>query len=696
MENIIEILLSDTSKPIQVNIDQIINQIPEAVIITDINGTPVQWNQQAIDFLGSIPDRLTTSEWSGKLGLYTADGQSLYPVEYFPLWHALKGETVKGVEVFHTHGNHSGDRWLFITARPITQDNEEISGAILYIADIDEWKRIEIAHEQEKKLAQGAYVFQQQITEIGNDPLKILNKVASFAANNIGDGCIAALLNLSADRLKVITFEHHDPTAHELLYNAIISQEYILQDTIERVVRSGENILVPEMDQERIKKVVRPDQMDYFDQVGIQSLLVVPIKGRNRILGTLSLVRDRGGKPYTEKDQAYLLDIAFRTGLAVDNNYLINLVQVESSERHHAQAALEQSEIRFQSIFTSTTLGIKLLDLEGKVMETNPAFEQMLGYSHNELLGKPISTFWHPSDKKYLDQIITKAKNSQIHSEKLEHRLIAKDGSVVWVSVTFTRINTSEQNKSAGFIVAIAENITQHKEIDAEISRMKSKLQGHVELERLRLAQELHDGPVQEIYSSVFKLENWLKSANPPDQEKVIALKQDLINVVQELRATAKDLRPPALADFGLERAMRSYTEEFTENHPELTIRLNLAHDAQMLPEDIRLILFRIYQHSLMNILRHAQATDVYVRFIFDAEEAQLEIADNGVGFVVPANWVDLVRQGHYGLAGAVERVSLLDGSFAVDSTPGQGTVVRVVLPIPYNVEMDENEDAED
>ena len=86
----------------------------------------------------------------------------------------------------------------------------------------------------------------------------------------------------------------------------------------------------------------------------------------------------------------------------------------------------------------------------------------------------------------------------------------------------------------------------------------------------------------------------------------------------------------------------------------------------------MRLALFRVFQQSLTNVLRHAEATEVQVRFSFDAEEAHLEISDNGKGFEVPANWIEFVRQGHYGLAGAAERVSALGGTLTVESRTGE------------------------
>jgi signal transduction histidine kinase len=88
-----------------------------------------------------------------------------------------------------------------------------------------------------------------------------------------------------------------------------------------------------------------------------------------------------------------------------------------------------------------------------------------------------------------------------------------------------------------------------------------------------------------------------------------------------------------------------------------------------------------------MNVLRHAEATEVKVRFSFDAEEARLEVSDNGKGFEVPSNWIEFVRQGHYGLAGAAERINSLGGTLQVESQPGKSTIVRVVIPSKESME---------
>jgi PAS domain S-box-containing protein len=199
------------------------------------------------------------------------------------------------------------------------------------------------------------------------------------------------------------------------------------------------------------------------------------------------------------------MDVAYRTGLAIDNN-LGQTLRIESSVRR-IEKALELSEVRFQSIFTSTALGIKLLDLEGNILETNPAFQNILGYTTEELRGKPIVDFWHPEDAKLLIQLLDKLTNDRVQSFQMEHRLLTKGGSIVWFNVSFSGIKKSEQDESLAFIVAIAENITKRKRMESEMTEMKSRLHSHVEMERLQLAQELHDGPLQDLYEAIYKIE---------------------------------------------------------------------------------------------------------------------------------------------------------------------------------------------
>ena len=118
-------------------------------------------------------------------------------------------------------------------------------------------------------------------------------------------------------------------------------------------------------------------------------------------------------------------------------------------------------------------------------------------------------------------------------------------------------------------------------------------------------------------------------------------------------------------------------------------IRLELeeTHEGTLLPEEVSLALFRIYQETLTNFTKHARATKGTVRLISTPGQVILEMEDNGVGFSLPKDWLELARRGHLGLVGMRERAEAIGGRLQVDSQPGQGSRIQVVVPIQNRVE---------
>ncbi len=216
----------------------------------------------------------------------------------------------------------------------------------------------------------------------------------------------------------------------------------------------------------------------------------------------------------------------------------------------------------------------------------------------------------------------------------------------------------------------------------AELYEVRQRQMERVEAERLELAQEIHDGPMQELYAMVFQLQEMLDDNNElGSRDTVKNALANLEKVIGELRLTAYNLRPPALASFGLQKAIQSHVGQFRQSHPTLDIQLDLQPDRQTLSEDLRLALFRNYQMAMTNIARHAFASKVIIRFHFNEEKVVLEIQDNGKGFDDSQSWLDLAREGHLGLVGASERAEAAGGRLEVHSTSGMGTLVRTVLP---------------
>ena len=221
------------------------------------------------------------------------------------------------------------------------------------------------------------------------------------------------------------------------------------------------------------------------------------------------------------------------------------------------------------------------------------------------------------------------------------------------------------------------------KQIEAELIELRQRLMHGREMERLKLAQDLHDGPLQEIIGISFQLkemETMLQDAAACEQLE--GTQDALLDVSKSIRTICSELRPSTLMPFGLEKAILSHSEEFQRIHPEIAIELDLQRDRQVLDEQIRIALFRIYQESLNNVMRHSKADKVTVHFWFDENSACLEVKDNGKGFRPPDHWIELARKGHLGLVGSIERAREVGGRLEVTSGEGKGTFIRATIPV--------------
>ena len=181
------------------------------------------------------------------------------------------------------------------------------------------------------------------------------------------------------------------------------------------------------------------------------------------------------------------------------------------------------------------------------------------------------------------------------------------------------------------------------------------------------------------------KLELFLRLSGADSDHGTLNEAQALIDqTAEDLRHICGELRPPTIGPFGLEKAIRSHVRTFERNHPELEVTTDMTPDAQELPEQMRLSLFRIYQGTLSNVVRHAQARHVWIKLALEAEHVTLSIKDDGCGFIVPKSWLQLARQQHYGLLGISEWAEATGGTLTVQSAPGQGTLVQVSIPRPH------------
>jgi signal transduction histidine kinase len=215
--------------------------------------------------------------------------------------------------------------------------------------------------------------------------------------------------------------------------------------------------------------------------------------------------------------------------------------------------------------------------------------------------------------------------------------------------------------------------------LQAERKRVMQTVLRATEQERLRLAADLHDGPVQELTAlrySLTRARTRVQRGQHEEAESLLAgLEVDLSTGIGGLRRLMSELRPAVLDEQGLEAALRSQARAF-EAANGVACDIQSVLEARLAPE-LETVLYRVTQESLTNIGKHARASRVSVSLASEQDGVRLRIHDDGVGFD-PLAARELVGEGHFGLAGMRERVEMVGGRMVVDSIPGEGTTVDV------------------
>jgi len=415
--------------------------------------------------------------------------------------------------------------------------------------------------------------------------------------------------------------------------------------------------------------VLAEEKFDFQSQV--KAILTTKAADPNLHFGEWEFqMTPAGGEPITAAITAVILHEQ------PDSQLHIRWLVRDVTSRKQTEAELGKNVARFRALFEESSLGIRLLDLQGNTITSNEAMQEILGYSEDELRQIPFTGLTDPLDLERDEGYFRSVLSGEIDRYTIEKRCARKDGEMAWVHQVVFRVRDAANAPS--FIVAMTENISERKQMENELAEIRRLLIDSPEAERLMLSQELHDGPMQDLYGVFYNIKILEGKLTGADEEILSGCANTISQVINLLRGFAGQLRPPTLKSFGLKRTICSHAEQFQQDHPEITISLDLTPDKLNLPERVSLALFRIYQQSLANTLRHAQATRIDIRLITNDQHLQLEIKDNGKGFVVPSRLVDLIRNGHLGLVGASERAEVIGGTLTVDSKPGNGTRILV------------------
>lgn len=342
--------------------------------------------------------------------------------------------------------------------------------------------------------------------------------------------------------------------------------------------------------------------------------------------------------------------------------------------------AVEQSaRDRYRDLFEANAAPILLLDANGVVQEANDAARRLL-----DALGP-------------LEPPRARPLRGAIVARPLEELLgmgaaALLEGKVVLIGApeTGTRLRAvpSRLRSRRGEVQmqVVIENLTEEMRREQEAATYARHVLSAQEDERRRVAQELHDGPVQRLVHLCRRLDfvEEVEEVSGPVRAELAGARELTEVIVTELREILRGLRPPALEHLGLVPTLTRLLDE-VGSRAGLNVNLIVAGEPRRLDADLELTAFRIGQEALSNVERHAKAHSVHLRLSFGADTLRLEVRDDGIGFVpdlLAGEW----HAAHLGLRGMAERAQLVGGTLLVTAAPGRGTVVEATLSVRERV----------
>lgn len=360
---------------------------------------------------------------------------------------------------------------------------------------------------------------------------------------------------------------------------------------------------------------------------------------------------------------------------------------INVTERRAAEAALRDSETRFRTIFAVAAIGIVVGDLDRRILQANPAYEHMLGYTEAELRELTFPAATHPDDAEVDRARFTELVAGKRESYQIEKRYRRKDGGEVWGRLLMSLVRDAEGQPQ--YTIGMVEDITARRRAEEERDSVRRRLAQVREEERLALARELHDEAIQELLGIRLALQLGRRAigAGVTNAETTALMDEGahtLGEVVERLRRIVSGLRSAGLEELGLIAALEGYAAHIRrkEAGTGLAIDLDLDTTGAVLPPVVARVLFRAAQEGLRNVRRHAGASRAAATLRLDVSGVTLRVEDDGRGFTPPIDICKLSQSGHFGLVGLAEQLADLGGTLTVVSQPGAGTIVTASVPI--------------
>jgi PAS domain S-box-containing protein len=372
------------------------------------------------------------------------------------------------------------------------------------------------------------------------------------------------------------------------------------------------------------------------------------------------------------------LVVASRWALQRDKNQQLSRVLAISSNitgRKLAEAALRESENAFTTLANLVPQLVWMCTPEGLSFYVNQRWVEYTGLTHEESRGTGWNIPFHPEDR----QAVWSAWNDALQTGdqfRVESRLRAADGSYRWFLICGESLRNAEGSIVPWF--GTCTDIEDLKQAEQQLRALTGRLERVREEERTSVARDLHD-QIGQILTAIKMDMTWLTRRLPKGHDEVRTRLSGTIEMINDgvrsVRKICSGLRPGVLDDLGLAAAIEWQANEFA-SRTGIRCQFTVPAADLKLDGDQASAIFRIFQESLTNVTRHAEAQSVQVSLFEEDENLLLVVEDDGHGF----READV--SGSLGLLGMKERAQGCGGDVHITSCPGSGTTVTVRVPL--------------
>jgi PAS domain S-box-containing protein len=370
---------------------------------------------------------------------------------------------------------------------------------------------------------------------------------------------------------------------------------------------------------------------------------------------------------------------------------------IDITDRKRVEQLLHESEERFRRLYEQAPLGYQSLDAAGCLLDVNQAWLDLLGYSRNKVLGRWFGDFLAPREVSAFRHSFARFK--VIGEAHVDFEMVRRDGSTVLVH--FDGNIGRDEHGQFKQTHCILHNITERRKTEQRLlgyqdrlRQLAAKLTLAEEQERRRIAVGVHDQIGQRL--ALIKLTLQSLSASCSENSTVWTLDEvcrDIERAIEDAHSLTFELSNPVLYEAGFAAAVESWLAREVHARHGIEYTFEPDESAAELNKEVCVALFRVVRELLTNVIKHAKAKRVDVRIRRADDAVQIVVRDDGIGFQSSGTGQGVSRSGGFGLFNVREQLDYLGGSLKIESAPGEGTCIVLMVPPRDSREPKERED---